>query len=76
MIKKEENSIKRPEGVRSCEQTTCGAFIAISVSFTSRPRHSLTQLEPKGEDASIQALSHNPRPPQNTRHGGSGRFQL
>lgn len=41
--------------MRSCEQTTCGAFIAISISFMSRPLHSLTQLEPKGEDVSIQA---------------------
>lgn len=40
--------------MRSCEQTTCGAFIAISISFMSRPLHSLTQLEPKGEDVSIQ----------------------
>lgn len=73
MIKKEENSIKRPEGVRSCEQTTCGASIAISVSFMSRPRHSLTQLEPKGEDVSIQALSHNPPP---SKHKTWGLWQV
>lgn len=42
--------------MRSCEQTTCGAFIAISISFMSRPLHSLTQLEPRREDVSIQAL--------------------
>lgn len=33
--------------MRPCEQTTCGAFIAISISFMSRPLHSLTQLDPR-----------------------------
>lgn len=31
--------------MRSCEQTTCGAFNAISISFMSSSLHLLTQLE-------------------------------
>lgn len=59
--------------MRSCEQTTCGAFIAISISFMSRPLHSLTQLEPKGEDVSIQPRR---KKKKKTKHKTQGLWQV
>ena len=63
--------------MRSCEQTTCGAFIAISISFMSRPLHSLTQLEPKGEDVSIQPRRKKKKErKKKTKHKTQGLWQV
>ena len=62
----------------TCEKTPCGAFIAISISFMSRPLHSLTQLEPKGEDVSIQPRwkKKKKKGKKNPKHKTQGLWQV